>query len=77
MSPTTDDAVVQMIRDRFDNVDRDNQALLVSFKEHVIKDEAYWKQIDDQAAQIRLAKGLAGGSVASGIALWLWEKFFR
>ena len=69
--------IVNMIRDRFDAQDVVLQEIKVSLREHVEKDEAYWKQIDDQNAQIRLVKWLGGTGVVGSAALWAWQKLLN
>jgi RNA binding exosome subunit len=70
-----DDPMIQMIRDRFSNVDRDNQEMLTCLKEHIKKDEEYWRKIDDQQAQIGVVKWLAGTGILGAVANWFYQTF--
>ena len=73
--PIVDDPIVQMIRDRFNNVDKDNTEMLTCLKDHIQKDEKYWKKIDTQEAQIRLIKWLAGSGLGTAIGAWFYNTF--
>jgi hypothetical protein len=44
-------------------------------RDHIEKDEAYWRRLDDQRAQLRLIKWVGGSGVLGSVALWLWQKF--
>ena len=66
--------IVEMLRDRFDAQDAVLQEIKTSIHEHVEKDETYWKQIDDQKAQLRLVKWLGGTGVVGSAILWAWQK---
>ena len=70
-----EDPMIQMIRDRFSNVDRDNKEMLDCLRDHIKKDELYWKKIDDQQAQMALVKWLAGTGVLGAIANWFYQTF--
>ena len=66
--------IIAMLRDRFDAQDTVLQEIKTSLREHVDKDEVYWKQIDDQKAQLRLVKWLGGTGAVGSAVLWAWQK---
>ena len=70
-----DEQVVQMIRDRFDRQDETLKRIETSRVEHADKDAGYWKQIDDQHAQLRLAKWVGGSGAFAAATAWLYEFF--
>ena len=70
-----DDQLAEMIRDRFNKVDADNAVMIRDLKEHAVKDEAYWRQIDEHRAQLGLVKWLIGTSAGSAALAWLYSKF--
>ena len=72
-----DDQLIEMMRDRFDKVDRDNEQLLVDLKAHATKDEVYWQKVDAHYAQLALVKWLAGTSIGSAIMLWIYNHFIK
>jgi hypothetical protein len=72
---TMDDNILGLLRDRFSKVDRDNAEMLVCLKDHIKKDEEYWKKIDDQHAQIRLVKYLGGSGLGAAVLHWLYNTF--
>lgn len=73
-----DEQVVELIRDTikqgFEHTNSKIDALTESFETHVGKDAGYWRQIDEQKAQMRLIKWLGGTGVASSVALWILNK---
>jgi RNA binding exosome subunit len=71
---SVDNQIVEMLRDRFDSQDVVLQDIKESIRDHTEKDEAYWRQIDDQKAQLRLVKWLGGTSIAGSAVLWAWHK---
>lgn len=70
-----DEYVIQMIRDRFNQVDRDNQEMLDCVRDHIKKDELYWKKIDRNEANIGLLKWLAGSGLGTATAAWFYNTF--
>lgn len=71
----TEDNIVQLIRDRFTNVDHDNAEMLSCLKEHIAKDEEYWRKVDDTHAQVRLVKWVAGSGLLGAIGNWFYQTF--
>ena len=69
--------LINLMRDRFDSLDRKLDALHETFKEHVNKDETYWKKLDQQEGQLRLVRWVSGSGIITGIgtaALWVYKK---
>ena len=72
-----DDQLAEMIRDRFNKVDQDNNQLLMDLRGHVEKDAIYWAKVDAYYAQVGVFKWLAGTSIGSAVMLWIYEHFKR
>lgn len=74
-----DDVVVSIIRDHielgFKTTNDKLDAMAATLKEHLEKDEAYWRKIDIAEGQIKLIKGVGGSSIVSALGAWLWAKF--
>jgi RNA binding exosome subunit len=74
---TLENQVLEMVRDRFDAQDVMLNEIKESIRDHVTKDEAYWRQIDDQKAQLKLVKWIGGTGIFSSAVIWIWQKFLH
>jgi RNA binding exosome subunit len=70
-----DSQLYQELQRRFDSLDRQLGSISKDLRDHIEKDEEYWRRLDDQKAQIALVKWLGGTGILSSAALWLWQKF--
>ena len=70
-----DEQLIELLRDRFDALDRKLDDHRASFDLHAKNDEKYWKMIDSQRAQVSLIKWLTGGAAGSSLLAWLFNKF--
>ena len=69
-----DNQLFEMLTKRFDSQDETLKEIKDSFKEHLEKDETYWRKIDVQDGQITLLKVLLGSSSLTALitGIWLW-----
>lgn len=70
-----DDQLIEMIRDRFDDMGAKLDDAARHLKEHVDTDARYWRLIDEQQAQISLLRWMTGGGATTALATWLYSKF--
>lgn len=70
-----DEQIVTMLRDRFDSVDAKLREMSGSFDAHVEIDQAYWRKLDQQEAQVSVFKWITSGLSGSALIAWLYEKF--
>lgn len=70
-----DDQILELLRDRFDKVDKDLSKLADDLSDHYEKDERYWGMIDEQQAQLKLIKRVAAGGGGAALFTWLATKF--
>jgi len=69
------DQAFELLMKRFDKIDDTLSEMKTSFDDHVVKDEGYWKRLDQQDAQITVFKWITSGLSGSAIMAWLYEKF--
>ena len=71
-----DPQLLEMIRDRFDQVDAKLDQARESFDTHAATDEKYWRMLDDQQAQLTFVKRLFIflTTAASIVGTWLGVK---
>ena len=70
-----DEQIVELLRDRFDNLDRELKTINETIKDHVDTDTRYWKKIDQQEAQLSVVKWLTSGAAGTGLLAWLYNQF--
>lgn len=70
-----DDAILELLRDRFNKVDDDLRKIAGDLADHYDKDEHYWNMIDAQQVQLTLIKKGATAVVGTGLLGWLATKF--
>lgn len=70
-----DDNLLDLLRDRFDNLDKTLTTLNDTLKTHVEKDERYWQKIDKAEGQITLLKWVGGTISGGGLLGWLFTNF--
>lgn len=65
----------EMLQDRFGRQDDVLGEIRDTLKEHVKKDEMYWKKIDTLDAQVKALKGVGSAIVfLVGVAEWLFRR---
>ncbi len=71
-----DNQLFELLVDRFDRQDKVLMEIKDTIKEHVEKDEKYWKKIDVQEGQIKLLKGMGTGFIAvlGYLEWWLFKR---
>lgn len=71
-----DDQVFQLVTQRSDHQDAALEEIKTLLKEHISKDEIYWRKIDIQDAQLSMLKKiiLGMGAIMTTIlsAFWSW-----
>lgn len=67
-----DNQIIEMLRDRFGQLDAELCKLHGTLKEHVDLDALYWKKIDANEAKIDVLKWLFGIVSAAGTAIAGW-----
>jgi fermentation-respiration switch protein FrsA (DUF1100 family) len=70
-----DNQQFEMMRDRFDNLDHSMRTLNETMQDHVMKDEAYWKKLDQAEGQLSLIRWVMGGLSVSGLMAWVFNHF--
>ena len=69
--------MIELLRDRFDAVDKMLTRITVDLEEHSRLDRAYWKKLDDHEAQFRLLKRLLaiiGGGISLVVGWFIQHK---
>lgn len=70
-----DEQIVDLLRDQFATMNHKIDSLHADVRDHVEKDERYWKKIDTQDGQISMLKWIFGGSgIFAAISAWFWNR---
>ena len=72
-----DDHIVELLRDRFDRLDKELAALNTTLKDHTVLDVMYWKKIDENEAQLSVFKWMTGSISGSALAAWFYSLFVK
>jgi len=60
----------QMLLDRFDRVDKDNEEIMKSLTAHIDKDNEYYDMVDKHSTYWSLALWISGVALVSSITAW-------